>query len=84
MSDAKVGIPFAFLLALSAATSGSGAVTLGDTAESLRPGSLKNLLNNPLVGDRTGSENGGQVQRKSAQWFNGGFFSCFQGYWRRC
>jgi hypothetical protein len=86
MPDPKVGIPFAFLLALSAATN-AGAAALGNTAELLKPGGLRGLLDQEMsvVGDGVSGERSNQVStRRIAQWFNGSFFSCFQGYWRRC
>jgi hypothetical protein len=85
MAEAKLGIPLAFALALSAAESNAAPVW-GDTADLLRPGSLASLLaQESLIGDGT---IGGQSQRSAtgriAQWFNGYFNSCIQGYWRRC
>jgi hypothetical protein len=92
MPDSKVGIPFAFLLALSATATASdaGASVLGDGAELLKPGSMRNLLDRldrdqPLLGNEAEGERSNQDStHRIAQWFNGGFFSCFQGYWRRC
>jgi hypothetical protein len=86
MPDAKVGIPFAFLLALSATSSNARLSELGDGSELLKPGSLRTLLDQQTVGDTDEGERSNQrsPRRVSQMWFNGGFFNCFQGYWRRC
>ena len=82
MPHAKVGIPLAFLLALSAASSNTGAAVLSDTKTSLEPGSLRGLLDQdkPIVSEPSARARNGASRRGIAQWFNG----CFMGFWRRC
>jgi hypothetical protein len=87
MPDPKLGIPFAFLLALGAADAGAAASSLTDTADLLQPGSLRNLLdqdNQRQVGDIARERTDPKATGRTTQWFNGSFNSCFQGYWRRC
>ena len=80
MLDSKVGIPLTFLLALSAVGPAAAAVKPGQTAESLTPGSLRNLLDQakPPSGDSASEARG---NRGSAGQLAQG---CWYGYWRRC
>jgi hypothetical protein len=72
-------IPLAFALAISASTSHAD-VGFSDPSEAMRPGRL-----GPLLGDDQSTT--GQLPKglgRLSQWFNGGWFSCFAGGWRRC
>ena len=83
MKDGAIGIPLAFMLALS--TSSTGAVGIIDQAEQLVPGSLSKLLPEGGQGvlGRVGDQAGfGETSARIAQWFN--WMNCFSGYWRRC
>ena len=88
MPDPKLGIPFAFLLALSATESNAVALGTEDTANLLRAGSLRNLLDDgkgPVTDESAPTEQRQQgLSGRITQWFNGSFNSCFQGSWRRC
>jgi hypothetical protein len=85
MTDRNLGFPLAFLLALSAAES-EASTSVNDMIVSLQPGSLETLASRDMTlftGDINNKENL-QSDERIAQWFNGYFNSCFQGYWRRC
>lgn len=80
MRPRATGVPLAFALALSASTSDAATLTSTGQTELLAPGSLKSLLN-------AEQETAGQLPRsigRLGQWFNGGWFNCFTGGWRRC
>lgn len=84
MSDRTGKIPLAFALAVSASAAQASALPTPDQAQSLAPGSLRGLLSDVTAGV---VQDDGQLPRTSsrlAQWFNGGWFSCFYGAWRRC
>jgi hypothetical protein len=81
MSDLKGAVPFAFALALSAASPNAGIPAFGKTSELLEPGSLRNLIdrNEAFVGDKSsGAAGDGGLTRRMAQ------YGCWYGYWRRC
>jgi hypothetical protein len=87
MPDPKLGIPFAFLLALSATESNAVSSGMDDTAGLLRAGSLRNLLDDgkgALADEKASPEQRQGLSGRITQWFNGSFNSCFQGAWRRC
>ncbi len=79
MSQRVTGVPLAFALAMSASM--SDALALGSPAitESMEPGSLRSLLNGMPPSDQLPRSTG-----QLSQWFNGGWFNCFSGNWRRC
>lgn len=76
MSDFKVGIPLTFLLALAAGDPAAAAVKPGHAAESLTPGSLRNLLDRErLLNGEVRSNRDSAARMAQGCWFQ---------YWRRC
>jgi hypothetical protein len=80
MPEPMTSIPLAFTLAVSASVSNAAPLSSPPQSEALAPGSLRSLLS----GDAPA---GGQLPKnigRLSQWFNGGWFNCFSGNWRRC
>lgn len=87
MPDLKRSLPLAFLIALGAGESPAAISEINDASNTLRPGSLRNLLidnNAPVATPQVGEKPLDPSNVRITQWFNGSFFSCFQGMWRRC
>jgi hypothetical protein len=83
MTDRAVGIPLAFVLALSAAN--SDVFRAVDSTAQLTPGSLKELLPQQAQPTSAGQQDkaaDSALVDRTAQWFN--WPNCFSGYWRRC
>jgi hypothetical protein len=76
MMDTKLGIPLAFLLALSAGGAGAGAAAVSGPADDLlRPGSLRELLPQDKTIPVVRADKARQEQLRAG---------CVYGYWRRC
>jgi hypothetical protein len=87
MPDLKRSLPLAFLIALGAGESPAAISEINDATDTLRPGSLRNLLTDdkaPTAAPQVGGQRLDNSTVRMTQWFNGSFFSCFQGMWRRC
>ncbi|MGH7175624.1 MAG: hypothetical protein ACREGR_04685 [Minisyncoccia bacterium] len=86
MRERTVGIPLAFALALSASASDVKAIQSQDQNELLSPGSLRRFLDttDAAATDAAQSGNLPRSGNRISQWYNGGWFSCFYGNWRRC
>jgi hypothetical protein len=80
MLDSKVGLPLTFLLALAAAGPASAAVKPGQTAESLDPGSLRNVLGHEKLPASDSTDQARGNRNSAGQLAQG----CWYGYWRRC
>ena len=79
MAKPIASVPLAFTLAISASISDAAPVPSPNHSEAMAPGSLRSLLSDIPAS--------GQLPRnvgRLSQWFNGGWFNCFTGGWRRC
>lgn len=80
MPKPMTSVPLAFTLAVSASVSNAPSLSSPEQSEVLVPGSLRSLLGSDVPAGDQLPKNIGRL----SQWFNGGWFSCFQGGWRRC
>ena len=86
MGDRRLGLPLAFLLAISAGDPAAKRLTAISPDEPLQRGSLRELLpaghefnsSDPNMAEGPNTSPNGRL----AQWFN--FLNCFLGNWRRC
>ena len=86
MRDLALGVPLTFAIALALSASSAEALQAESQASLLVPGSLHGLFNN-IPASAVDTEKGGnlpQSRSRLSQWFNGGWFSCYYGGWRRC
>ena len=84
MDEKPVVLPLAFMLALGVSNSAVGLPT--DPRALLSPGSLSGYAEQgaAYLGSKSASSPLSQGHLNLAQWFNSNWFSCFQGFWRRC
>jgi hypothetical protein len=75
--------PLAFVLAMAADVSATGAASVPEGEYLWRAGSLSRLLgNSDRAGSSISTESRSAEQEQMAQWLN--FRNCFTGSWRNC
>jgi hypothetical protein len=84
MLDRRLGLPLAFLLAMSSGDQAARKLAAMGSDEPLKRGSLRELLPADFTNSDSNITQGSNAASdgRLAQWFN--FLNCFAGNWRRC